>query len=706
MTNEYTIEIQTAPGVWTAVKGYQRDPLTISRGRDNEQSQASPQRLTFTLDNRTGMYSPRNPLSPLYGKIGRNTPIRCTIDSGVSTRFYGELSSLEPKWDEAHSDNWIPVEAYGIMRRLGQGQPVVSSGLRDWVLAQSTLAAYYPLSDGSDSTVSQNIAPSMSGTFGGVHRPLYTFGKDMGAAWLGTGMELNSTGATAWMQGAGAPTGAFAALDFVFQSPAIGVLDVQLWPTWDSWFQLRFNTSGNAGTMQVSYYDGNATIVTNPATGVIPQLQDAELHTCRFLLRNQPGLAIQYIAYIDGIAVDAGTNGITQTLNGTPLFRMFYSRFTGQTVTNIAHMALWADNTEANLPLVGDYYDAAFAYTGETAIDRVTRIAADGGIPVATVGTAAESAVMGPQFTEARLEQIRDCETTDMGILLEQRNAPGLLYLSRSSLYNQTAAFNLAYNSGQVVAPLEPIDDDQYTRNDVTSTRREGGSDRYTVDTGPMSTVDPPVGVGRYATDVSVNVQTDDQLLSVASWIAGIGTLNQARWPSVTVNLQAPGMNSTLRAAIKAADVGSRFTITGMQKAFIYDTVSLIIVGYSETIDPFIHTITFNCMPAEPYEVFVVESTGSRISAGETALVDASMTTTATTMSVLSADAKTLWTTAGGDMPISIMVAGEEMRVTAISGTTPGSAQTFTVVRSVNGVVKTHSSGEVVRLKRRAVWAL
>lgn len=52
------------------------DELKITRGRDDYESAAGPSRLSFVLDNTDGKYTPKNPLSPLYGKIGRNTPVR------------------------------------------------------------------------------------------------------------------------------------------------------------------------------------------------------------------------------------------------------------------------------------------------------------------------------------------------------------------------------------------------------------------------------------------------------------------------------------------------------------------------------------------------------------------------------------------------------------------------------------------------------
>lgn len=706
MTNQVTIEIETESGVWTDITSDVRQAVgvTVTRGRSDEQAQAGPQRMGFTLDNRDGRYSPRNPLSNLYGKIGRNTPVRCKIDSGSYTRFYGDIPGIAPKWNENHADNFIPIDAYGDLRRLGQGQPAVSNALRDWVLAQSALQAYYPLSGGEETVYSQNIAPGKSGSFSGYNSPVFTYGKDMGASWLGSGMELNDTTSTRWMQGTGSASGSHAAFDFVFQSPALGVLDVQLWPTYDSWFQVRLNTSADAGTAQVSYYDGNGTLITETATGVIPELQDTQLHTCRLQLSTSAGPVITYTVYIDGAQIDTGDNGLTQSLSGAPLFRFFYDRFAGQTVMNMAHLAVWADNTLANIPTASDYAEAAFAYAGETAIDRIARVCADGDIPLSTVGAAAESMPMGPQFTETRLDQIHDVEATDMGILVEKRNAPGLEYISRAAMYNQTPQFTLTY-PGHISPPLDPVDDDQVTRNDVTATKREGGSVRYTVDTGPLSTLDPPDGVGRYETEVTVNVETDDLLDPVAGWIAGIGTLDKARWSSVTVNLNSPNLTEGLKDAIKDADVGDLFVITGMDAAFVYDDIRLIIVGYTESITPHVHTITFNCMPAEPYEVFIVES--DRVSPGDLFQLNASLTTTATSMSVLSTDSVTLCTTSAGDMPVSIMVGGEEITVGAISGTTPGSAQTFSsLTRSVNGVVKTHASGETVRLKRRAGTAL
>ncbi len=700
-SNTVSVEIETSPGVWLDITGdvYERGSMTIARGKSDEQSLAQPQRLSLTLDNRDGKYSPRNPLSSLYGIWGRNTAIRATLNSSV--RFYGEVPGIAPRWITGHHDNYVEVEAYGILRRLGQGQPVVSNALRDFVEPEPTLVAYYPLFGGEETKYSQNLAPGMVGSFTATRNAVFAYGKDMpGAPWLGTVMELNATGVTPYMQGTVGAHKTAVAFDFVFQSPAMGVLDVELWPSMDSYFMLRLNTSVDACTAQAFYYNDVVGLVSDTATAVIPELSDTAFHTCRFQLEQVAGPETVYSIYIDGALLATGDFGLSLALSWLPMFRLHYSRYVNQTVMNIGHLTMWADNTLANLPTATEFTDAAMAFAGETAIERITRVCTDGDIPLTVVGTSADSMPMGPHFSETRVEQIRDAESTDMGILAESRDGPGLLYISRSALYNQTAQFTLAYSNGQVFPPLEPVDDDQNTRNDVTATRREGGSDRYTVDTGRLSTLDPPSGVGRYATDISVNPETDGFLYGIAAWVANQGTLDRARWPTVTVNLNSANLNSTLKGQVRGAEVGDLIVLTGMPRAFVYDDVSLIIVGYTETLSRYVHTITFNCAPAESYTVGVYDT--ARYDA-DNSTITSNITSSATSLSATKSG-RTLWTTDAAMFPFDILVSGERIRVTNITGST--SPQTMTLTRAINGVAKAQTAGTLIELWDTPRYAL
>lgn len=71
-------------GVWNDATQYlrQTEQIEITRGLTSEGGQPDPTEAALLLDNRTGDLSPRNPNSPLYNKIGRNTPMRISVDGG------------------------------------------------------------------------------------------------------------------------------------------------------------------------------------------------------------------------------------------------------------------------------------------------------------------------------------------------------------------------------------------------------------------------------------------------------------------------------------------------------------------------------------------------------------------------------------------------------------------------------------------------
>lgn len=70
-------------GTWQDISAdvYLREVKNLVRGLRDMGSTADPSSLTLTLDNRAGKYSPRNAMSPLFGLIGRNTPVRVSLPS-------------------------------------------------------------------------------------------------------------------------------------------------------------------------------------------------------------------------------------------------------------------------------------------------------------------------------------------------------------------------------------------------------------------------------------------------------------------------------------------------------------------------------------------------------------------------------------------------------------------------------------------------
>ncbi|MET9876579.1 hypothetical protein ABZZ36_18420 [Actinacidiphila glaucinigra] len=73
-------------GTWTDVTDwvYLRDRIQMAHGRADEAARPDPAKCTLTLDNRDGRFCIRNPMSPLYGLIGRNTPLRVSVPDTIS----------------------------------------------------------------------------------------------------------------------------------------------------------------------------------------------------------------------------------------------------------------------------------------------------------------------------------------------------------------------------------------------------------------------------------------------------------------------------------------------------------------------------------------------------------------------------------------------------------------------------------------------
>ncbi len=622
----------------------------------------------------------------------------------VWTRFAGEVAEWPPRWDPSHSDKYVPITANGILRRLGQGKAPIKTGLRDFILRSDNtdaLAFYVPLEGAEGTVYSLNLAPLnqylrtrfFPWSFTGAVHPVYTYGRDMGASWIGSGMELNATSDDAAMFGDVVTGDQNIAFDMVWSSPSLGVLTIQLSDYSGMLWNLVLDTPTNDGTLQVSFDDPAVGPIGFLTAGPFVELQDRNLHHLRFQL-TKSGSDTQFAVYIDGTLRSSGTMS-GYVLNGWAQFNLRYTRYTGQTVMNIAHIACWANASAAQIPNLADTVAAAFGYAGETAAERIERLCDEGGIGLTVIGDPAVSTVMGPQFAEARLAAIKDAETTDFGILTETRDDLALLYRTRASMYAQDPAVTIDYSAKVVAPPFEPVDDDESTRNDVTASRRDGGSFNLALTTGTMSVLDPPAGIGQYEDEVTVNVQTDAQLPDAASWWLKLGTLDAARFPSVTFNLAADEIQSdpALLEAILALEVGDRMPITNIGAADIPDDVDLIVQGYTETFDNAQWTITFNCAPGEPYQVAKFD-TARFDHAGST--LNAAVTTSATSFALTTAAGDALWTVDPAMFPLDLNVEGERVTCTGITGA--ASPQTATVVRSVNGVVAAHAAGASVKL--------
>jgi hypothetical protein len=118
-------------GDWHPAPVYRRTPISIVRGRGDESTDPTPATLTAELNNRTGDYNPRNPMSSLYGLIGRNTPVRAglTLAGDDFTRTVAGnwgTASNGPAWSTFGAGGSITAADYAVS--AGQGLLSVPAG--------------------------------------------------------------------------------------------------------------------------------------------------------------------------------------------------------------------------------------------------------------------------------------------------------------------------------------------------------------------------------------------------------------------------------------------------------------------------------------------------------------------------------------------------------------------------------------------------
>jgi hypothetical protein len=198
-------------------------------------------------------------------------------------------------------------------------------------------------------------------------------------------------------------------------------------------------------------------------------------------------------------------------------------------------------------------------------------------------------------------------------------------------------------------------------------------------------------------------VKADTQLPDLAGWLLHQGTVDEPRYPAVAVDLgRAPfAASAALTGDVMDTDVGATVALTNLPAWLPPDDTDQLVRGYSETLSNFTHTVAFIGEPASPQVVGIYDDTAFRYHPDGSTLA-AGVTSSATSLSVATASGP-LWF-AFASTSFDIVVGGERMTVTATSGTS--SPQTFTVTRSVNGVVKAHSAGETVDLFQPTIYAI
>lgn len=124
------VDISLDGATWTDITDDARraQQVRISRGRSDWGQQVDFGRCSFALTNTDGKYSPRNPESPYYGQIGRNTPVRISVESG-------SVAALVP----GATGDFISTPDTGVLDITGDIDIRFDGTLANWVLADYSI---------------------------------------------------------------------------------------------------------------------------------------------------------------------------------------------------------------------------------------------------------------------------------------------------------------------------------------------------------------------------------------------------------------------------------------------------------------------------------------------------------------------------------------------------------------------------------------
>lgn len=603
--------------------------------------------------------------------------------------FCGGITEFPLRWDESGRDSVVPLKASGIFRRLQQGSTPVKSPLLRQFTSITPLNQLWMMEDDAGATGAASSVPSATGmaatgvTFGAATdlpgsaqvARLDSAGSRLSGG-VKTRLAAGATGfsVTGFLRFGSTPS---SKSDFLFIG-ATGIVS-----TW----VISFDAT--AVYVKGIYNDGTETIVTSGLYGLDPTKWWAwSFHTTVsagtltwFLYAHQIGTG-------NGFNYSTGSYSTTVVPSAVSVTMLAAAPMAGCFVGPVRV----GENT---FPFVTQSFrNVAAGWFGELASARIARLCSEAGVPCYVEEGTSEP--MGVQRSDALFPLLRTCEAADYGVLYEA--GFGIAYRPRINRYSRKPVLVLDQASGHVASPPEPTYDDQALRNDVTVSRDGGAQSVRSFD---QTSID---GEGVYDDSATLNVATDDALPHHAGWRVFLGTRPELRWSSIALDLMR---NTSIIAAWRSRVFGDRMTIANAPAQVAGNSPDVIIEGTTQRLSAYSWAASVNTSPARPWDVANLDDTVLRMdTAGSTIGTAPSPATTGTSFTVATTSGPLWVTTAANpaEFPFTITVAGEDMTVTAITGTS--SPQTFTVTRSVNSVTKAQVAGADVRLKTPMILAL
>lgn len=429
------------------------------------------------------------------------------------------------------------------------------------------------------------------------------------------------------------------------------------------------------GTSQISIalFDTTFTTIGTATSGTLTDFFGSWHHMTLTYDRAVAGGNLS-LSWVPAIVGQGETGSISTTLDAVA-----NGSFVGSTV--IPANTAWSGLSMGHLvhltdPLFTIDESGADGYESEEAVARMLRIGNQVGIPTTIIGDQLDSVTLGPQPQGSALEIWQDAALADGGLLYGRRDGLGIVYRTRSSMYNQPEAIVLDGLLDELVIPVSHVRDDQRIVNRVTVTSQAG---QFSVED-----ADSIAKNGLYEATQTLNLDSPGETSDAAGMLLARGLDPDPRMPNASTNI---GVSPELLTPWHITDIGNRVGIVNLPPQSGGDK-SLMLEGYSDTLADMDYLAAMDLSPGSSWDFAQINANGVgseyvfRLDT-DGSIIGQAVDGDDTIIQAYSPDLP--WY--AGDVPFDVGIRGERITVTAAAAVVP---QTFPWARDTGASATSH----------------
>lgn len=568
-----------ASRVWTDVSTYVEldQGMTIDYGRTDELSTADANTLSLTLDNKDGRFTWGNAASPYYPNVKIGKPIRVTATvGGVDyVRFTGLVDEWPVEWPgESATFATASITASSRLGRLGLSSPLVNS--LDRVMVDIPPDLYWPLwESASPGYEIEGRAEPLRRSLASVEFGIDPSGDD----------SFECDGRLVVKEAAGSGGGGMGGLTAEF-SPAIpfsgnitfGLFVKNLNPrpfTGGNLFFIGFLPEDGTGAVSMAFDRNEYSTHPTELDGV---------HHLAFTREQTSPTTFTLTNYLDGEVIRT-TSGSASPYSS--LIRASIGLASDEQTTMFGRFAMW-DRVLTSDEIAAVAGAGLAGFRGDTTDERVQRIAAWSGIPLAEVSTTPSRITLAglPHEGAQAAAVLRDAEAAEGGVLHDDRDG-NLVLRPRGDRYYVVSSASIEMSS-HLVGGYAPKVDRQGLAN-IGTGKGPAGDEFFYEDAASRA----DYGDADYSAETSA--LDPDEPLQLVAWRINANSEPRPRVPAIQLSVFD---FFDFPATVLDFDIGSKISLlNGPVQAPNATQADYFIEGYSEAMGPGTWTLSPNLTP-------------------------------------------------------------------------------------------------------------